>query len=67
MAVKELTDGGSDGARLGQSASDLVAFHGAEPAAQVSVATLTTGATMVSIVLWAQALNTLLRNKGLFG
>jgi hypothetical protein len=34
MAVKQLSDGNSAGATLGQSASDLVGFHGATPTAQ---------------------------------
>lgn len=37
MALKELSDGGPDGTRLGQSASDLVAFHGASPTDQLAV------------------------------
>lgn len=32
--VKELSDGGPDGVRLGQSATDLVGFHGATPSDQ---------------------------------
>lgn len=28
MAVKELSDGGPDGTRLGQSATDLIGFYG---------------------------------------
>lgn len=45
MAVKELSDGGSDGVRLGQSATDKISFYGATPivqrsgAAQAAVAT----------------------------
>jgi hypothetical protein len=34
MAVKELSDGGTAGTRLGQSATDLIAFHGATPTDQ---------------------------------
>lgn len=34
MAIKELSDGGADGVRLGQSATDLVGFHGATPSDQ---------------------------------
>jgi hypothetical protein len=36
MAVKELSDGGDDGVRLGQSATDKVGFFGKAPAAQRS-------------------------------
>lgn len=31
MAIKELSDGGPDGTRLGQNASDKVGFFGATP------------------------------------
>lgn len=31
MSVKELSDGNPAGTRLGQSASDLIGFHGAGP------------------------------------
>lgn len=34
MAVKQLSDGGTDGACLGQSVSDLVAFYGTTPVSQ---------------------------------
>lgn len=34
MAVKELSDGGTAGTRLGQSATDLVGFYGAAPVNQ---------------------------------
>lgn len=39
MAVKQLSDGGADGVRLGQSATDKVAFYGAAPAVQIPVTT----------------------------
>jgi hypothetical protein len=32
--IKELSDGGPDGTRLGQSASDLIGFHGKAPSDQ---------------------------------
>jgi len=34
MALKELSDGGADGTRLGQSAADKVALYGATPVVQ---------------------------------
>lgn len=37
--VKELTDGGPSGARLGQSATDLVGFYGATPVDQPAALT----------------------------
>lgn len=39
MAVDELSKKNPDGTRLGQSASDLVAFHGVTPVAQASAIT----------------------------
>lgn len=36
MAVKQLSDGNSDGTQLGQSATDLVGFYGVTPAVQPS-------------------------------
>lgn len=37
MGVKQLSDGGPDGTRLGQSSTDLVGFYGATPVARPSV------------------------------
>lgn len=34
MAVKELTDNRSEGARMGQDSEDLIGFHGASPSDQ---------------------------------
>ena len=49
MAVKELSDGGTDGSRLGQDASDLVGFYGATPVDQPAlVADATDAATAIS-------------------
>lgn len=45
MAVKELSDGGTDGTRLGQNASDKVSFFGATPVAQQSAITACTATT----------------------
>lgn len=36
MAVKQLSDGGPDGTKLGQSSTDLIGFWGATPAVQPS-------------------------------
>jgi hypothetical protein len=36
MAIKHLSDGNPDGTTLGQSASDLVGFHGATPVDQAA-------------------------------
>jgi hypothetical protein len=49
MGVKELSDKGPDGTRLGQSAADLVAFYGVAPVAQPAVlAAVTTAASSVT-------------------
>ena len=47
--IKELSDKGSDGTRLGQSAADLIAFHGVPPVAQSALltATLSVSASML--------------------
>lgn len=43
--IKELSDKGSDGTRMGQSASDLISFHGAAPVIQATyTATISTTA-----------------------
>lgn len=43
MALKQLSDGNTDGTSLGQSASDLISFYGVTPVAQA--ATFTSVAT----------------------
>jgi hypothetical protein len=51
MAVKELSNGGSDGTRLGQNATDLVGFYGATPVDQpATVADATDAATAITTV-----------------
>lgn len=51
MAVKELSDGGTDGTRLGQSATELVGFYGATPVDQpATVADATDAATAITTV-----------------
>jgi hypothetical protein len=45
MALKELSDGGSDGARLGQSSTDKVSFYGATPVVRPSVPAAITDAS----------------------
>jgi hypothetical protein len=57
MAVKELSDGGPDGARLGQSASDLIGFFGLSTcvsrraaAAQATSALSTASSTAIDTV-----------------
>ncbi len=49
MAVKQLSDGGPDGVKIGQSASDLVGFHGATPSDQrATLAAITTTAAVTT-------------------
>jgi hypothetical protein len=51
MAVKELSNGGPDGTRLGQNATDLVGFYGATPVDQPAiVADATDAATAITTV-----------------
>lgn len=65
MAVKELSDKGVDGTRLGQSATDLVGFHGATPSDQRAVLTVATAATIGTIRTGLQEVIALLKEKGL--
>lgn len=55
MAVKELTDKGTDGARVGQSTADLVAFWGKtpvdQPAATNQFAVTTTALTTITDIV----------------
>lgn len=57
MAVKELSDKGPDGSRFGQSASDLIAFHGATPSDQAA-ATTSVSSGGVSIGGWGFSTST---------
>lgn len=62
----ELSDGRPDGTRLGQSASDLVAFHGATPSDQAAfIATVTASTTLTSVVTALNSVLALLSEKGL--
>lgn len=65
MAVKELSDKGVDGTRLGQSATDLIGFHGATPSDQRAVLTVATAATIGTIRSGVQEIIALLKEKGL--
>lgn len=58
MAVKQLSDGGSEGTQLGQSATDKIGFFGTTPADQPAAitdatATATSAATAVNAVIAA--------------
>lgn len=65
MALKELSDAGPEGTRLGQSATDLVGFHGATPSDQRAVTTLATNATIATVRTAVIELINLLKEKGL--
>ena len=65
MGVKELSDKGPDGNRLGQSSADLVGFHGASPSDQASGITLATNATAATVRTAVRSVITMLTEKGL--
>lgn len=71
MAARQLTDLGSEGTKLGQSAADLVGFYGATPAAQpsgtsqsaVATTAITTLATTPTATDIAVAVNSLISRQ----
>jgi hypothetical protein len=65
MALKQLSDGGPDGTTLGQSATDLVGFHGKAPSDQRAALTLATAATIGTTKTAVQEIIALLKEKGL--
>jgi len=65
MALKQLSDGGPDGTVLGQSATDLIGFHGATPSDKRAVLTLATAATIATVKTAVQEIIALLKEKGL--
>lgn len=79
MAVRQLSTGSPSGTTLGQSAADLIAFHGAAPVAQavtiaavVVTAVVATGGigfstsdALNTLVTAVNALITMAKNKGL--
>lgn len=64
MPLKELSDKGPDGTRLGQSATDLIGFHGATPSDQYVAVTNTSG-TLGNTNAAVTAIISLLKEKGL--
>lgn len=51
MAVKQLTEGGTDGSCLGQSSTDKIAFYGATPIVRpTGIADATDSATAITKV-----------------
>lgn len=69
MALKELSDGGADGVRLGQSSTDKIGFYGlATPIVRPSVATaITTGATETATISLVRSIRLALVSLGLVG
>lgn len=62
--IKHLSDKGPDGTLLGQSAADLIGFHGVTPTVQVAVVTNTSG-TLGDTNTALTAVIACLRTKGL--
>lgn len=62
--IQQLSDGGAGGTRLGQSATDLVGFHGATPSDQYVAVTNTSG-TLGNTNAAVSAIIALLQEKGL--
>jgi hypothetical protein len=58
MALKELSDGGPDGTRLGQGSTDKISFYGATPI--VKAAAVTTLATTPTATDIATAVNSII-------
>jgi hypothetical protein len=69
MALKQLSDGGPDGTKLGQSSTDKLGFYGlTTPIVRPSVATIiTTGATETATISLVRSIRLALINLGLVG
>ena len=68
MAVDFLDKKNADGTTLGQDANAKIAFHGATPIVQATVAaTTTTTATTTALQTDIDAIRTALQNLGLIG
>lgn len=68
MAKKQLSDGGSEGVVLGQSATDKVALFGATPVVQPAAtaqSAITAGATTTSTIALLIEIRTALVNLGI--
>ena len=66
MAIKQLSDGGTDGTRLGQSATDKVGFYGATPVVRGSAVTaLVTTPTATDIATAVNAIISRLQTVGI--
>lgn len=67
MGVKELSDKGPDGTRLGQATSDLVAFFGSTPISQRASASLTSTTSLIAMSGASLVANTSTTISGVFG
>lgn len=78
MSTNQISQGNDDGTIFGQSASDLISFHGAAPIAQMTVTTAPAATASTSsspfgfsqaqadaIVTWMRAVDAHLKLKGL--
>lgn len=66
MAVKQLSDGGTDGTRLGQSSTDKIGFYGATPVVRGSaVTTLATTPTATDIATAVNSIISRLQTVGI--
>lgn len=66
MAVKQLSDGGADGASFGQSATDKISFYGATPVVKGSaVTTLATTPTFTDIATAVNSIISRLQTVGI--
>lgn len=66
MATKQLSDGGSDGVKLGQSTTDKIGFYGVTPVVQGSaVTTLATTPTATDIATAVNSIISRLQTVGI--
>lgn len=66
MPLKQLSDGGSDGTKLGQSATDKIGFYGATPVVQgAAVTTLATTPTATDIATAVNSIISRLQTAGI--
>ena len=64
--AKQLSDNNPGGTGLGQSATDLISFHGVTPVDQAAyIATVTASTTLTSIATALNSVLALLSEKGL--
>jgi hypothetical protein len=63
---EQVTYNSPDGAQIGASATEKIAFHGATPVVQGSaIASLTASTTLTQLVVLIQSITQVLKDKGL--